>query len=155
MTNLKINILVLLLLLYGCSTSAYKATANKDLNEISATPDRFLPYCEKVVKDDETVSFGFMILFLDEEKTVGTATGMLTSQNACLQWKNEVQRIMDKGQLVILTGFGNMKEPRIVEKFSHTFAKHGTFYDNGRSFDFFSIRNNLGECFSTYRSKCP
>jgi hypothetical protein len=154
MTNLKINILVLLLL-YGCSTLVYKAIANKDLNEITATPDRFLPYCEKVVKDDGTVAFGFMILFLDEEKTVGTATGMLTSQSACSEWKNEVQRIMDKGQSVILTGFGNMKEPRIVEKFSHTFVKHGTFYGTGRSFDFFSIRNNLGQCFSTYRSKCP
>ena len=146
---------MLLLILNGCSTSAYKATVNNGLNEITATADRFLPYCEKVVKDDGTIAFGFMILFLDEEKTVGTVAGKLTSQTTCLQWKNEAQRIMDKGQLVILTGFGNMKEPKTVDKFSHTFERHGTFYDNGRSFDFFSIRNNLGQCFSTYRSKCP
>lgn len=155
MKNLKINILILILVLHGCSTSAYKATDNNGLNEITATADRFLPYCEKVVKDDGTMAFGFMILFLDEEKTVGAVAGMLTSETACLQWKSDVERIMDTRESIILIGFGNMKEPRTAEKFSYRFDKHGTFYGNGRSFDFFSIRNNLGQCFSTYRSRCP
>jgi len=155
MIYLKINIFVLLLFFYGCSVSKYKAIDNNGLNEVTATPDRFLPYCERVVMDDDTVAFGFMILFLDDEKTVGTATGMLTTETTCLKWKNDVQEILNQGQSVVLTGFGNIKEPRVVEKFSHTFEKHGTYYGNGRSFDFFSIRNNQGQCFTVSRDRCP
>lgn len=155
MIYLKNNILILLLFFYGCSVSKYKAIDNDGLNEVTATSDRLLPYCEKVVMDDGSVAYGFMIFYLDEEKTVGTATGMLTTEKACLKWKNEVLKILDYGQSIILTGFGNIKKPRVVEKFSHTFEKHGTYYGNGRSFDFFSIRNNQGQCFATSRTRCP
>lgn len=155
MIYLKNNILILILFFYGCSISKYKAIDNNGLNEVTATPDRILPYCEKVIMDDESINYGFMILFLDEEKTVGTATGMLTTQKACLEWENEVQKILDHGQSIVLTGFGNIKKPRVVEKFTHTFEKHGTYHDNGRSFDFFSIRNNQGQCFTVTRDTCP
>ncbi len=53
-----------------------------------ATPDRFLLYCEKIIKDDDTIAYGFMILFLDEQKTVGGVAGMLITEKACLKWKS-------------------------------------------------------------------
>ena len=125
MDFLKSSIFTVVLFLFGCSSSNYKVVLDKDGGaEVISTPDRFLPYCEKVVKDDGTVAYGFMILFLDEKKTVGTATGMLTSQKACSKWKSGVQKILDHGQLVVLAGFGNITNPRVVEKFSHTFEKH-------------------------------
>ncbi len=152
---LKNNIFTLALFLIGCSSSSYKAIVDKDGGaQVVATPDRFLPYCEKVIKDDGTVLYGFMILFLDEKKTVGTATGMLTTQKACFEWKSGVQRILDQSHQVVLAGFGNINEPRVVERFSHTFEKHGTYFDNGRSMDFFSIRNNRGDCFSVNPDRC-
>jgi len=77
-----------------------------------------------------------MILFLDEKKTVGTATGMLTSQEYCLKWKSGVQNILNHGQMIVLAGFGNITEPRVAERFFHTFEKHDTYFDNGRSMDF-------------------
>ncbi len=87
MNSLKNSIFILFLFFY--SYSSYKALLNENgLTEVSATSDRFLPYCEKVVKDDDTVAYGSMILFLDEEKTVGAAAGMLTTQQACLKWKS-------------------------------------------------------------------
>lgn len=153
MNSLKNSIFIMFFFFYSCSN--YKALVNKNgLTEVSATSDRFLPYCEKVVKDDDTVAYGFMILFLDEEKTVGGAAGMLTTQKACLKWKSEAQKILDYGQSIVLTGFGNIKEPRTVEEFTYTFEKHGTYHSNGRSFDFFSIRNSKGQCFSTSRDRC-
>ncbi len=154
MNSLKNSIFIIFFFFYSCSS--YKSLVNKNgLTEVSATPDRFLPLCEKVIKDDDTVVFGFMILFLDEEKTVGGAAGMLTTQKACLKWKSEAQKILDHGQTIVLTGFGNIKKPRTVEEFTYTFEKHGTYHSNGRSFDFFSIRNNQGQCFSTTRDRCP
>ena len=152
---LKNNIFILAFFLTGCSSSSYKAIVDKNGGaQVISTPDRFLPYCEKVIKDDGTVLYGFMILFLDEKKTVGTATGMLTSKEFCLKWKSGVQRILDHSHQVVLAGFGNINEPRVVERFSHTFEKHGTFFDNGRSMDFFSIRNNRGDCFSVNPDRC-
>ena len=152
---LKKNIFTLALFLIGCSSSSYKAIVDKDGGaQVVATPDRFLPYCEKVIKDDGTVLYDFMILFLDEKKTVGTATGMLTTQKACFEWKSGVQRILDQSHQVVLAGFDNINEPRVVERFSHTFEKHGTYFDNGGSMDFFSIRNNRGDCFSVNPDRC-
>jgi hypothetical protein len=155
MNFLKNNIFITIFLFYGCSSSNYKINLDKDGGaEVIGSPDRFLPYCEKVVKDDDTVAYGFMILFLDEKKTVGTATGMLTSHKACLKWENQVQKILDHGQSIVLAGFGNLTKPRAIQRFSHTFEKHGTFHDNGRSMDFFSIRNNRGSCFSVNPDRC-
>lgn len=155
MNFLKNSVFIAFLLFFGCSSSKYEASVDKDGGaEVIGSPDRFLPYCEKVVKDDDTVAYGFMILFLDEKKTVGTATGMLTSHKACMKWEKEVQTILDHGQSISLTGFGNITKPRIVARFAHTFRKHGTFYDNGRSMDFFSIRNDNGNCFSVNPDRC-
>lgn len=122
--------------------------------DVIATPDRFLPYCEKVIMDDDTIAYGFMILFLDEQKTVGGAAGMLTTEKACLKWKNGVQKILDTGELITLKGFGDMEEPRAVGEFAYTFEKHGTYHSNERSMDFFSIRNNQGSCFSVNPDRC-
>ena len=153
---LKSNILFVLLFIYGCSSSNYKVITDNDHGvEVIASPDRFLPYCEEVIKDDDTVSYGFMIMFLDETETVSAATGMLTSQKMCLKWKSGVQNILDTGDIITLSGFGNMKEPRVITgEYSYTFDKHGTFPSNERSMDFFSIRNNAGHCFSVDPDRC-
>jgi hypothetical protein len=155
MDFLKNSMFTLVLIFFGCSSSNYKVVLDKDGGaEVMSTPDRFLPYCEQVVKDDGSVAYGFMILFLDEKNTIGTATGMLTSKKACFKWKSGVQKILDHGQLVVLAGFGNITKPRVKEKFFHTFEKHGTYFGNGRSMDFFSIRNNNGSCFSVDSERC-
>lgn len=153
---LKSNIFFVLLLLLGCSSSNYKVIVDNDRGvEVIASPDRFLPYCEEVIKDDDTVAYGFMIMFLDEIKTVAGAAGMLTTQKMCLKWKNDVQNILNTGVLITLSGFGNMKEPRVISKeYSYTFGKHGTFSSNERSMAFFSIRNNSGHCFSVDPGRC-
>lgn len=158
MNYLKNNFIILLLTIYGCTSinSTYNATVDKDGGvEVIATPDRFSPYCEKVVKDDGTTSYGFMILFLDEEKTIGSATGMLTSTAACSEWQTEVKKVLDHAQSVTLRGFGfSMKHPRVVEDFAYAFGNYGIRQSNGRSMDFFSIRNNNGECFATNTDRC-
>lgn len=153
---LKNNILFVFLFLYGCSSSNYKVIVDNDRGvEVIASPDRFLPYCEKVIKDDDTVAYGFMIMFLDEIKTVAGAAGMLTTQKMCLKWKSGVQYILDTGELITLSGFGNMKEPRVITKeYSYTFGKHGTFLSNERSMAFFSIRNDSDHCFSVDPDRC-
>lgn len=79
---------------------------------------------------------------------------MLTTENACLKWKSGAQKILDTGELITLKGFGDMEEPRTVKKFIYTFEKHGTYHSNGRSMDFFSIRNNHGSCFSVNPDRC-
>ena len=69
MHYLRNNILAFIIFFYGYSSSSYKTVVDNDgVVQIIATPDRFLPYCEKVIKDDGTVAFGFMILFLDEQR---------------------------------------------------------------------------------------
>ena len=69
MHYLRNNILAFIIFFYGYSSSSYKTVVDKDgVIQIIATPDHFLPYCEKVIKDDGTVAFGFMILFLDEQR---------------------------------------------------------------------------------------
>jgi hypothetical protein len=152
---LRNNILFIFIFLYGCSSSSYKVNLDNDGGvDIIATPDRFLPYCEKVIQDDGTESYGFMIFFLDELKTAGVAAGMLTTKKACLNWKGGAQKILDNGKLITLKGFGDIEEPRVVGKFSYTFNKHGTYHLNGRSMDFFSIRNNRGICFSVNPDRC-
>lgn len=152
------NNFILLLAFYGCTSinSTYNTTIDKDGGvEVVAISNRFSPYCEKVVKDDGTIAYGFMILFLDEEKTIGSATGMLTSNKACSEWQAEVKKILIHGQLVTLRGFGlGMEHPRLVEDFTHSFDNYGTYHGNGRSMDFFSIRNNNGECFATNTDRC-
>ena len=153
---LKNNILFVLLILHGCSSLNYKMIVDKDHSvEVITSPDRFLPYCEKVVKDDSTVAYGFMIMFLDEAKTVSAAAGMLTSKKMCLKWKSGVQNILDTGELITLSGLGNMEEPRVITgEYSYTFGKHGTFSSNERSMDFFSIRNDTDHCFSVNPDRC-
>ncbi|MCE3013861.1 MAG: hypothetical protein LW878_12415 [Proteobacteria bacterium] len=151
----KSNIIALALFCLGCSSSTYQMRHDKDGGaEIITTPDRVSPNCEKVVKDDGTQAAGFMIHILDEEKTVATATGMLTTPKACEDWKNVVEKILENGRVITLSGFGNMHSPRVEEKFSHFFKAHGTFLGNGRSMDFFSIRNNQGACYSHDPMRC-
>lgn len=158
MNFLKNNFIILLLSIYGCTSinSTYRQSVTKTGGvEVVATPDRFSPYCEKVIKDDDTISYGFMIMFLDEEKTIGIATGMLTSDKACFAWQAEVKKILSQGRSVSLRGFSNgMEGPRIVEDFVYNFEQHGTYHSNGRSMDFFSIRNNYGKCFSVNPDRC-
>ena len=145
----------MLLFLQGCSSSSYKVIVGNDgLVDVIASPDRILPYCEKVIKDDGTVSYGFMIFFLDEQKTAGAATGMLTDHKTCSTWKTGVQKVLESGKIITLNGFGNIEEPRIVEEFTYHFEKHGTFHSNSRSFSFFSIRNDTGHCFSVDPDRC-
>lgn len=153
---LRNNIFIILIFLQGCSSSSFEISVDKDGGvDVIATSDRFLPYCEKVIKDDGTVSYGFMVLFLDEQKTVGGAAGMLTTENTCLKWKRGAQKILDAGESVTLKGFGDMEEPRTGEEFTYTFEKYGTYHSNGRSMDFFSIRNKHSGCFSVNPDRCP
>ena len=141
--------------LIGCSSIAYKASTNKDSgSEVVATPDRFLPYCEKVIKDDNSVAYGFMVMFLDEKNTVGAASGMLTTQKMCLKWKNGVQKILDHGKMITIKGFGNLEEPRVMNHFSYHFKGHGTYHSSSKSMAFFSIRNDTGHCFSVDPDGC-
>jgi len=152
---LKNSTFIIALGLYSCSSIIYKASVDRDNGaKLVTTPDRFLPFCEKVIKDDNSVAYGFMVFFLDEKKTVGTATGRLTSKAACLEWKNGVQKILDTGKLITLEGFGNIEEPRVMDQFSHHFKGHGTFKSNGRSMDFFSVSNELGSCYSVDPEWC-
>lgn len=155
MNFLKNNIFLFLVFLSSCTSSSYKANLDKDLGgDIIATPDRFLPYCEKVTMDDGTIAYGFVIFFLDEEETIGTATGKLTTKKACLKWKSGSQKILDTGRLISLKGFGNIEKPRVVGEYSYTFKDHGTFHSNERSMAFFSIRNDQGGCFSVDSAWC-
>lgn len=158
MNVLKNNFIVLLLFVYGCTSinSTYRESISETGGvEVIASPDRISAYCEKVVKDDDTISYGFMILFLDEKKTIGIATGMLTSDKACFEWQSEVRKILNQGKSISLRGFDNgMKQPRIVESFVYNFEKHGTYHSNGRSMDFFSIRNEYEKCFSVNPDRC-
>ncbi len=142
-----------ILLIYGCTN--YKVVIDKNSGAvITASPDRILPFCEKVIQDDKTVAYGFMIFFLDEEYTVGSATGMLTTSEACFEWRAKVQKIIDQGRQITIKGYGKMAEPRIVEKYTYTFNGHGTFHSNGRTIDLFSIRNELGKCFTNFQDRC-
>ena len=158
MNVLKNNFLILVLFVYGCSSinSTYKENIiETGAVEVIATPDRISAYCDKVVKDDDTIAYGFMILFLDDMKTTGIATGMLTSEKACVEWQKEVKAVLSQGNSISLRGFDNgMKQPRIVESFEYTFEKHGTYHSNGRAIDFFSIRNEHGKCFSVNPNRC-
>ncbi len=152
---LKNSTFIIALSLCGCSSTTYKASIDKDNGGVVVTtPDRFLPFCEKVIKDDGTVAYGFMVFFLDEIKTVGTATGRLTNNAACLEWKNGVQKILDTGKLITLEGFGNIEEPRVMDNFSYHFKGHGTYQSNGRSMAFFSVSNELGSCYSVDPDWC-
>lgn len=154
MNYLKSSVFLICFSLFSCSSSSFKIIVDKDRGaEIIGTPDRFLPQCERVEMDDGTINYGFMIHFLDEEKTVGTATGMLTNKDACFKWKDEVHKILSNGKLIRLQGFGKLEDPRILEDFKYTFDKHGTFYGNGRSIDFFNIQNDIEECYSKYSEK--
>jgi hypothetical protein len=151
----KSNIIALAMFCLGCSSTTYQMHHDKDGGtEIITSPDRVAPSCEKVVKDDGTQAAGFMIHVLDEEMTVATATGMLTTPKACEDWKKAVEKILIHAQIITLAGFGNMNSPRVEEKFSHFFKAHGTFLGNGRSMDFFSIRNNRGACYSNDPMRC-
>ncbi|NOT77497.1 MAG: hypothetical protein HOP07_00680 [Bacteriovoracaceae bacterium] len=154
MNYLKSSVFLICFFLFSCSGSSYKIIVNENNAKIIGTPDRFLPQCERVEMDDGTINYGFMIHFLDEEKTVSTATGLLTTPAACFEWIGEVQNILDTGQEIIINGFGNMTEPRVEEIYTHIFKGHGTFKGNGRSIDLFSIRNNLGKCFSNFEGRC-
>ena len=152
---LKVSLVTLIMLLTGCASSIFKMNVVRDsLVDVIATSDRFLPFCEKVIKDNGEVWYGYMIFFLDEEKTVGTATGMLTGKKTCFMWRAGAQKIIDSGSMITLSGFGSMNTPRVKDNFSYTFPQHGTFFSNGRSMDFFSIRNNHGNCFSVDPDRC-
>lgn len=152
---LKNSIFIVTLLIFGCASSSYKIILdNQSSVKVVATADRYLPYCEKVIKDDGTIAYGFMVFFLDEEKTVGTAAGMLTSEKYCLKWKSGVQKILDAGGIITLKGSGNMKEPRTFDEYAYKFEKHGTYPSNGRSMAFFSILNSHGTCFSVDPDRC-
>lgn len=144
--------------MYGCSSinSTYKESISETgAVEISTTRDRISAYCEKVVKDDDTIAYGLMILFLDDMKTVGIATGMLTSEKACSEWQKEARAVLSQGNSISLRGFDNgMKQPRTVESFEYNFENYGTYHSNGRAIDFFSIRNEHGKCFSVNPSRC-
>lgn len=152
---LRNNTFIIIFILCGCSSTTYKASTDKDNGaKVVTTPDRFLPYCEKVIKDDGAVVYGFMVFFLDDIKTVGTATGMLTNKTTCLKWKSGVQKILNGGKLITLKGFGNLERPREMEDFSHHFKGHGSYNSNGRSMDFFSVSNELGRCYSVDTDRC-
>jgi hypothetical protein len=149
------NIFIILTFFFGCSSSNYKVIVNKDLGaKVIASPDRFLAYCEKVIKDDNSVAYGFMVMFLDEKNTVGGAVGMLTTHKMCLKWRSGAQNILNAGKLITLSGFGGLEEPRVTREHSYTFGELGTFHSNGRSLAFFSISNNAGHCFSLDPDRC-
>lgn len=158
MINLKKKFLLFIniFIFQACSTKPLHEVTRKGgalgIVEIITTPDRVLPYCEKI--DTSPGRYGFMVLILDEENTVGGGSGMMSSLKGCKDWEVAVRKVLDRGKRIRLVGTGRYDEPRIKEKFTYTFSGHGTFHSNGRSFGLTAITNEHQDCFGMFSRKC-
>lgn len=129
----------------------YEVTKRDDgIVVINVTPDRILPYCEKLENGND----GFMIMILDEENTVLVATGRQCAHKTCLRWSKKVQDISKGQSSVKFVGLGEIAEERIKEKYNFTFPVHGTFHSNGRSFELHALLNKDKKCFSMFSKAC-
>lgn len=156
MKNLKNNFLLFLIVLQSCSTKPLYEVNRKGgslgIVEIITTPDRVLPYCEKI--DTSPGRYGFMVKILDDKNTVGGGVGMMSNLKGCKDWEAGVRKILEKGKRIRLVGTGRYDEPRIKKEFTYTFPGHGTFHSNGRSFGLTAITNEHQDCFGMFSLKC-
>jgi hypothetical protein len=149
------------LLLQGCATSHYHAGKPTALGtDIVITPDRVITQCEFIdnYTGDYSDPYGFMIHILDNENTVLTASsGTVLEKKDCLRWQTAADNIIRNGKTVTVRGRGNAEDPISMEKFKHTFEKHGTFFGNGRSLNYLAIWNDKGQCFDVFNrdNPCP
>jgi len=158
MINSKNNILLLIFVLafQACSTKPIHEVKRKGgslgIVEIITTSDRVLPYCEKI--DTSPGRYGFMVMILDEENTVGGGSGMMSSLKGCKDWEEAVRKVLKRGKRIRLVGTGRYDEPRVKERFTYTFPEHGTFHSNGRSFGLTAITNEHQDCFGMFSRQC-
>ena len=158
MINLKNNffLFTIIFIFQACSTQPLHQVSRKGgalgIVEIITTPDRVLPYCEKI--DTSPGRYGFMVLILDEENTVGGGSGMMSSLKGCKDWEAGVRKVLSKGKRIRLVGTGRYDEPRVKERFAYTFPGHGIFHSNGRSFGLTAITNEHQDCFGMFSRKC-
>lgn len=140
----------------ACATSSYKiANRDKDAIELEVTPDRVTLECEYASEKKE-VPYGFMILVLDDQKTVLTIAQMNTlSKEECFERLDTIARLLKAGNRIYIAGVGDIDQVRVEEKWQVNFPKHGTFNTNGRSLQFFSIANEHGSCFDAYQGAAP
>jgi hypothetical protein len=158
MRNSKNNIFlaIFFFILQACSTKPLHQVVRQGgelgIVEIITTPDRVLPYCEEI--DTSPGRYGFMVLILDEENTVGGGSGMMSSLKGCRDWEVGVWKVLKKGRKIRIVGTGRYDETRIKERFTYTFPGHGTFHSNGRSFGLTAITNEHQDCFGMFSRKC-
>jgi len=158
MRNSKSNLFLttFLFIFQACTTKPIHEVKMKGgalgIVEIFTTPDRVLPYCEEI--DTSPGRYGFMVLILDEENTVGGGSGMMSSLKGCKVWQEAVDKILKKGKKIRLVGTGRYDEPRVKGRFTYTFPKLGTFHSNGRSFGLTAITNEHQDCFGMFSRKC-
>jgi hypothetical protein len=154
-----IDALALSALLSGCATSYFKVTGeDEDLKEFHVTPDRIVLECEWA-STNEGVPYGFMIHILDEANTVLTGIhGSTLSKEDCEATMKKIGRVITRGRDIYIGGWANLKKPRKSGEFMTTFPKHGTFHDNGRSFEYRVIANEVGDCYDALAHEgepCP
>lgn len=145
--------------LSACATSTYDFfLRDKFRTGLRVTPDRVLTECEHITDHEMPGRFGFMMRVLDEEKTVLTvAQTNLLDKSTCEEHLREIRKILKYGRFVYIGGMGNLSDPRTVGRNKYAFPS-GSFTDNGRTLQFGFIKNDRGQCFSSYRGRelpCP
>jgi len=147
---------LLMIVTTACATSSYKiANRDKDAIELEVTPDRVKLECE-YASQKNGVPYGFMILVLDDQKTVLTIAQMNTlSKEECFERLDTIARLLNAGNHIYIAGVGDIDQVRVEEKWQVSFPKHGTFNTNGRSLQFFAIANEHGSCFDAYQGSTP
>lgn len=151
----KIVIYMLMLPLFGCVTSSkYHVNKPNSLGtDIEVSPDRIIAECEFITdyEGDYPNPHGFMIHILDNEKTVLTVSaGTVLAKKDCFERLNISEKIIKNANTVFVRGRGDAEAPIEMESFSHSFPKHGTFHDNGRSLNFLGIWNDKGQCYCDF-----
>jgi hypothetical protein len=146
----------------ACTTSSYRVIdQDRYRTELMISPDRILLECEDI-KDhanagDPEGNFGFMIHVLDEEDTVLTMIQEpVIGRKHCFKRLDDIAKILRNGKSIYIGTHLTLSEPRMKGNRSFsTFAKKGTFYENGRSLQFSVIKNEHGHCYSATNEMDP
>jgi len=152
----KILGLVLSIFLSGCVTSKYHASKQSALGtDIQVTSDRIIIECEFITdyEGDYSNPYGFMVHVLDNENTVITvSSATVLEKNNCFDWLKQSEKIISKGQTILIRGRGDAHAPVKMEKWTYNFPRQGTFYGNGRALNFLGMKNDTGQCLNVLAS---